>query len=274
MTTNMVWDDETAEDAAPESPLGAGVRVNFVIVGAMKAGTTALDSFLAQHPDICTSPLKETHFFATDMVFEGDGEPDYTWYHCFFDNYTGQKLIGEATPKYMFHPHVPARLQAYNPEMKLIFMLRHPVERAYSHYIMSVEQGYEPLSFSEAIRQEESRLRAAAGNHDGDSPLWWQSYVSRGRYMAQIHNMLRSFPREQMLFIRSEDLSQRHRETLRQVYDFLGVADVGMPEERSVLAQKYDMMSQIDRSYLVELFSQELDALEQFLGWDLSAWRT
>jgi hypothetical protein len=247
-------------------------RVNYMIVGTQKGGTTALDTFLSQHPDIYTTPLKETHFFSSESMF-AEGEPDYALYHSFFDTYSGQKMIGEATPKYMVHPHVPERLWRYNPALKIIMLLRHPADRAYSHYIMSVELEMETLSFSEAIRQEDARIEAAAGDLSAGSPLWMQSYVSRGRYLGQIKNLLRFFPREQLLILRSEDLSRDHAGTLARVYEFLGVPAVSVPQQKQVFAQKYDKMSQIDRDYLLHLLAPEVDALEDFLGLELCEWR-
>jgi hypothetical protein len=254
-------------------PLLPSFRATFMIVGAQKSGTTALVSFLSQHPDIFMVPEKETHFFSTDRYFENE-QTDYAEYHRFYRHYTGQRAVGEATPKYMFHPRVAERLKEYNSALKLIVMLRHPVDRAYSHYIMSSWLDREPLSFSEAIREERTRLFQVLGNFQTESDYWFYSYASRGLYVPQIKNLLRSFPREQLLILRNEDLSARHEDTLLRVYEFLGVEPVYLPPQDRVFSQEYEPMDAQDRRYLLDLFARETDCLESMLGWDLSDWRT
>ena len=232
---------------------------------------------MSDHPDICTALVKETHFFDQDIYFHdgffSDKESAYEWYHMFFNDHVGQRVTGEATPTYMYAPHIAERLKDYNPELKLIFLLRNPVERAYSHYRMMERAKKESLTFSEALCREESRLQEAQGNYGVGSPMWLYSYASRGFYMAQIRNMLRYFPRELMLFLRSEDLLRNRRETLARVYEFLEVEPQPLPESKGTFAGEYEPMRPQDRAYLLDLYSREIDALEAFLGWDLGDWR-
>ena len=249
-----------------------GFKVNYIIVGTQKGGTTALNLFLSKHADICTAIGKEVHFFDLDAFFS-EGEPKYKLYHSFFRHYAGQKVIGEATPTYMYPPHIAERLKNYNPELKLIFILRNPAERAYSHYKMRLTQNVEPLSFSEALRQEKSRLERARGDYRAGSPIWYYSYTSRGFYMTQIKNMLNHFLREQMLFLRTEELLHKHQETLTRVYNFLGVDTGCIPEPEKIFAGEYDPVPSLNRNYLLDIYSGEIDELEKFLGWDLSDWR-
>ncbi len=274
MNTNRVLTKTPAERVSGGlKPLPRSFRANFMIVGAQKAGTTALASFLSKHPDVFTMPEKEAHFFSNDAFFS-EGKANYTGYHLLFKQYAGEKAVGEATPNYMFNPKAGERLRDYNPGLKLILLLRHPVDRAYSQYMMNVDRKKETLSFSEAIHEERTRLFAALGDFEmGISPYVLYSYVNRGYYMAQIKNLLRYFPREQMLFLRNEDLLEKHEETLLQVYDFLGVAPIYLPPRERIFAHEYEPMSAQDRRYLLDHFAHEIDSLEEFLGWDLSAWR-
>src|SRR5256885_16741616 len=128
--------------------------VNFVIGGTQKGGTSALDSFLRQHPEICMPETrKELHYFDREKNFAK--RPDHKKYHANFRPSPGQRVIGEATPIYMYWNAAPSRIHAYNPEMKWILTLRNPVERAFSAWNMERNRGADPLPFSEAIEKEE-----------------------------------------------------------------------------------------------------------------------
>ncbi|WP_019500339.1 sulfotransferase domain-containing protein [Pseudanabaena sp. PCC 6802] len=200
-------------------------------------------------------------------------------YHSFFPNYTNQPAVGEATPIYMYFPWIADRIKAYNPNMKLIVLLRHPVERAYSHYQMERARGWEWLPFPLAIRFEALRLRIAKIAEKYDKPersgLRTHSYSDRGFYARQIHHLLRYFPREQMLVLLNEDLQKHHHQTLKRVYQFLNVdSNIIPPEPERVLSGNYQPMSQRDRNYLLRLYDREVDTLAKFLELDLSDWKT
>ncbi len=278
----------------PQQP----ISVNFMIAGTQKGGTTALHAFLVRHPDICMARNKEVHFFDQDEFFEG-GEPSYDQYTKAFPDYTGQKLVGEATPSYMFAPHVAERLHRYNPALKLIFVLRDPVERAFSHYSMVVKAGVEPLPFGEALLAEEGRLSQAVNRYHAkiddtaiaeirqagqgglaqvlahyrlSSPMWLYSYAARGFYMRQINNLLQYFPREQMLFVRQDELMTEHEASLRRVYAFLGLEPV-IPPHKKIFSLNYKPILPEDRTYLLRVFAEDTAELAKFTGWDLSDWQ-
>ena len=135
-------------------------KVDFIIAGTQKGGTSALDAYLRLDPQICLPhKVKEVHFFEADPLFD-TGEPDYRLYHAFFKPRSWHRLVGEATPGYMYCEDVPRRIHAYNPDMKIILSLRNPIDRAFSHWNMNKKRGFEPLSFGDAIRGEEERTRA------------------------------------------------------------------------------------------------------------------
>ncbi len=242
-------------------------RVTFLIAGTQKGGTTALAQFLARHPQIFIARQKELHFFDTDRFFRG-GAPDYAWYHQHFEASDGFLAVGEATPIYMYWPAAAARIHAYNPAMKLIMILRNPIERAYSDYIMERKRGFEYWPFRWAVRCE--RLRSLL------SPPTWRRlhlYTGRGFYTRQIQNLLRYFPREQMLFLKTEELREQHDATLQRVCDFLGVEPFPACAQEIVFSHEYDPMPPADWSLLQRVFAAELAALERLLGWDCSSWR-
>jgi Sulfotransferase domain len=267
--------------------------VNFLIVGTQKGGTTALAKFLSTHPQVCIAPVKEVHFFDYDQNYLGDGSP---WlgvpqniahptpqtsnskpqdrYHSFFPNYSHQPVVGEATPIYMYFPWIAERIKTYNPSMKLIILLRHPVERAYSHYQMERARGWEWLPFSLAIRLEAWRLHLAKRDRSERSSLRTHSYGDRGFYSRQIHNLQRYFPSEQMLILLNEDLQNNHHETLQRVYEFLEVdRDVNIPAPERVLSGIYQPMSARDRNYLLEKYEPEIAAIATLLNINLEHWR-
>ena len=111
------------------------MRVQFAVVGVQKAATTALDSVLRQHPGLCLPSRKEVHDFDDERI--DWRRPDHRAYHAFFSPQTGQ-MCGEVTPIYSYWPPSMSRLQAYNPQLRILMCLRDPVARAWSHWTMEV----------------------------------------------------------------------------------------------------------------------------------------
>jgi hypothetical protein len=227
---------ERAKDALRTGlTLGGSPRTlpDFIIIGAQRGGTTSLYSYLVRHPDVSGALLaKEVHYF--DLRYErGDG-----WYRRFFPTEaarrrhlasTGRQLVvGEASPYYMFHPAVPERVARSIPDVRLIVMLRDPVQRAFSHYRHEVRLGYEPLTFEEAIEREAERT---AGEEErlASEPGYvsfahqHHTYVSRGEYEVQMARWLDRFSLEQILVIGSERFFADPEGQMRGVEAFLGL---------------------------------------------------
>jgi Sulfotransferase domain len=240
------------------------MRINFVIGGTQKGGTSALDSFLRQHPEICMPETrKELHFFDRE-----DEDRDYKNYHANFQPQPNHRVIGEASPIYMYWETAPYRIWRYNPEMKWILVLRNPVERAFSAWNMETKRGTENLSFKEAIEKEPERCREAL-------PLQHRvySYVDRGFYAHQVRRLFNIFGEDNCLVLLNEDLRTNHEKTLRSVFDFLNVDDSFVPPEAKVFEQGYD--DKIDKelySRLIDIFYFDIKELERFLKRGLSAW--
>ena len=243
----------------------------FAIVGAQKCGTTALSTFLAAHPDVCMASPAETHFFDRSRYFTG-GEPPYDEFHrAVFGHYRGEPAVGWSTPSIMFASQTVERLAAYNPALRVIVLLRHPVERAYSHYRMQVRAGLEPLTFRRALENEPARV--AAGTDFGQPGLLY-SYASRGFYGPQIRRLLRHFERDQILFLDAEKLLSAHQRTLSSVYGFLGVGDPPVfPEPRRVHAGQDGSMSDDERAGLLRVYATTVTEVTDLVGWDLTRWR-
>jgi hypothetical protein len=207
-----------------------------MIVGAMRAGTTYLHTMLKQHPDIFLPAVKELRHFSQQTV--KNGQVDLVAYSRHFSQWQGETMIGESTPEYMFYEWVPRILHARLPDLKLIFTLRNPADRAYSHYLHSVKSHTgEHLSFEQAIDRESKRTQQF-----DDYRLGMYSYVTRGLYLHQINNFLQYYPRSQMHFIILEEMQRNPTEILSAVCDFLGVesfSPTAPPTQNHAVIPKY-----------------------------------
>lgn len=182
---------------------------NFLIVGAMKSGTTTLLRHLERHPDVFVAP-RELHFFTRNFA-KGPA-----WYESQFERAGGAKAVGEKTPAYtslIAFPETPRRVHGLIPEAKLIWIFREPVARAHSQWWHAVRAGSETLQFPEALAAEAERARVQPN----------LCYVARSSYADQIEAYLRYFPVESMLFLLFEDLLRDQAAVARRAFDFLGV---------------------------------------------------
>lgn len=210
------------------------IMPNFLIIGAAKAGTTALHHYLKQHPQIYMSPVKETNFFA----FEGEkidfSGPDdrklinrysvnnLEAYQALFKNALNETAIGEACPSYLYRQKAPERIRHYIPDAKLIAILRNPVERAYSSYLMHVREGREQLTnFAQALREEETRIRNNWG---------WGHYVNQGFYYAQLKRYFDLFSRSQIKVYLYEDFRDNVVSLLQDILRFIDVDETFVPD--------------------------------------------
>jgi Sulfotransferase domain len=243
------------------------MQIDFVIGGTQKGGTSALDSFFRQHPQICMPETKkELHYFDKEENFRG--RPDYKKYHANFQSEKQHRVIGEATPIYMYWNAAPSRIWSYNPKMKWILALRNPIERAFSHWNMEKKRGAEELTFHEAIEHEAERCREAL-------PLQHRvySYLDRGFYAQQVRRLFNMFGRENCLVLLTEDLSANHEKTLRSVFEFLGVESSTVPPAARIFEQDYD--EKIDtrlQAELIDAFYFDIKELERLVHRDLSSW--
>lgn len=243
------------------------MKVDFIVAGTQKGGTSALRAYLREHTEICMAREKEVHFFDNEQHFK-TGAIDYAAYHSFFCPQVSHKIIGEVTPIYMYWYHAPRRIWQYNPDIKLIFVLRNPIERAYSHWNMERARGADSLSFWDAIHHEKARCRDA---------LPYQhrvySYLDRGFYSEQLRRFWTYFPREQTLVLKSEELRQHPVKTLERIYRFLGVSARLTISAKTVHATPYARpMSRQEREHLLHIFEHEVRELGQMLGWNCDDW--
>lgn len=212
--------------------------LDFMIIGAQKAGTTALSHFLSQHPDVVMAKGKEVHLFDAPAYSSKWTVDDINQYYApHFESANPAARWGEATPIYLYRPEIIPELKRYNPELKLIMVLRDPAERAISHYEMEKSRSNEDLPLWKALWCESARLKQE-GEQLGHAHRC-HSYFDRGKYAAQINCVRQHFSDEQILVLDNDALKYQHAETLKKVFEFLAVdASYQVPEE-SVFSGKY-----------------------------------
>ena len=306
---------------------------NFFIVGSAKSGTTSIYNYLKQHPDIFMSPIKETHHFSTD-IDSSKFRPDYaanlninidSWldgdqkkeiFHAFvkdwdkylklFKNSENQKAIGEVTNSYLYSKEAAKNIQSKFPEGKIIMILRNPVERAFSHFLMDLKSGLETGSFLEAFKKDMAKSNKGWGISN--------VYYEIGMYYEQVKRYLTVFPQEQIKIILYDDYRNDAKKTLKEICNFLNidsnfefefskehnkamipksgaVALMMRQKGLKVFAKKIfpkswkNIISKIfftnknlpklsvdDRKYLIELYKEDIQKLAQLINRDLTSW--
>lgn len=205
---------------------------SFIIIGTQKGGTTSLYQYIMKHPQILPPLEKEIRFF--DYQYH----KGLRWYKGHFPTLLSEKIkgltsretihSGEASPNYLFDPRPPDRIKKIIPHVKLIVLLRNPVDRAYSSYQMAFRRGREKLSFAKAIEVESRRLTGELQKIKMDDRYismnrQWYSYLARGRYIEQIEPWLQNFPREQLLILESGQFFRNPMKVVAEAQQFLGV---------------------------------------------------
>jgi hypothetical protein len=254
---------------------------DYVIVGAQKAGTTSLWAYLNEHPQIEPALAKEMSFF--DVHFHRGA----SWYRMHFPLKPDasvlavrerRTLTGESSAYYMFHPLAPSRLAEMVPGAKIIFLLRNPVDRAFSHYQLKCRRRQETLTFEEAIAAEEERLAgeeqklvSVRGYYSESHDRY--SYLARGRYLEQLVRWQQVFPGEQMLIVESGEFFQRTDQVYERVLRFLDLPSWRPAQFGNRFPGRYqDKMAVATRQRLIEYFAPYNEQLYRHLNarfdWD------
>jgi hypothetical protein len=242
-------------------------RLDFILAGAQKSGTTALHYFLEGHPEITMGDQQEMHFFDDEQIFSGP--VDYELLHRHFLPVSPSTIAGECTPIYIYWRPAMERIWKYNPQIKLVIILRNPVERAFAHWNMQRFKRREPLDFLDAVKEEKSRANEAA-------PLQSRrfSYVDRGFYSEQLERVFTFFPRQQVKIIKFEEFRDRKSETLGSIFRVLGVRPLRSRRnnDRNVVPYEREMTSE-ERKQLYGIFAEDIAKVEKMLGWNCSDWK-
>lgn len=215
---------------------------SFLIIGAQRSGTTSLFNYLVQHPDVVPPFGKEIHYF--DLHYDRG----LNWYRGRFP-YAHRLRRGaltlDASPYYLLHPLAPERAARLLPGVKLVALLRNPVERALSHYQHEVRDGRESLSFPAAIDREDERLSGEEERLRSD-PAYYSfnfhrySYLRRGVYVEQLRRWVQHFPRSQLLVLQSERLFRDPVAVTAAVHGFLGLRPHRLERYEPFLHGSYD----------------------------------
>lgn len=242
-------------------------RLDFILAGAQKSGTTALHYFLESHPEITMGDQQEMHFFDDEEIFAGP--VDYGLLHKHFGPVRPVTIVGECTPIYIYWKPAMERIWKYNPKIKLLIILRNPIERAYAHWNMQRFKGREALDFLDAVKEEKNRAKEA-------TPLQSRrfSYVDRGLYAGQVERVFTFFPREQVKIIKFEEFRDKKSETLGSIFRFLRVGPMRSKrnKDRNVVPYEREMTSE-ERQCLYGIFAKDIAKLEKMLGWNCSDWK-
>ena len=244
---------------------------DFIIFGESKCGTNSLSANLIEHPKI--PPFSRSiHFF--DAAFDnGVG-----WYKQYFPTKWKKKdqLTGECTP-YLHYPHSAKRVFSVVPNVKLIAILRNPIDRAYSNWKMETTFGYENLPFAEGVKEEENRIgkeieKILENESYWSLPLFRYSYLERGKYAKNLKSWFEIFPKEQILIISSEDFDSKPQETVNNIFQFLNlpIHTIRNLEKKNV--RILPKMTKQTRDELIEFFKPHNERLFKMINkkfdWD------
>lgn len=238
---------------------------DWLIVGTQKGGTSSLWEYLSWHPAIRASERKEIDYFTWFY------DRPLWWYRSYFGLDRGGRQTGEASPSYLYDPRVPERVARDLPGVRIIALLRDPVERAISHVHHERARGFEPLDVEAALAAEGSRLDHEKDHQvrSPDQASWalrhW-SYVDRGLYAEQLERWLEHIPRGDLLILPSERLFDQTQEVYAQVLEFLRLASFAPAAFPAMNVNRYDGPRDALRERLRKRFAAPNERLFELLG--------
>jgi hypothetical protein len=211
---------------------------NFFIIGAAKSGTTSLQSYLNQHPEICFSKNKEPNYYAfagqnlnekgpvsnklLNQLRYSNCVTDFEQYKLQFSHATSEKVLGDASVRYLYYPEAPARIQSNVNNAKFVAILREPVSRLYSHYCMNKQFHLEPLDLFDAIDAEHQRVADGWG--------WDWHYTQIGLYSRQLTRYFELFEKEQIRVYLYDDFVQNPQKVISEICHFLEINTDFVPD--------------------------------------------
>lgn len=238
---------------------------NFIIIGATKSGTTSLYNYLRQHPQIYMSPTKETNFFAYEnqsINFQWWGNPptttlnsitDLEVYKQQFANVQGEIAIGEASPYYLYNQTAALRIHHHIPQAKLIAILRHPIDRAYSNFLHLIRDGREPYpEFGRALAEEPERMK--------QNWAWDYFYQDMGFYYSQLKRYYDLFPSKQIKVFLYDELEKNPNHLLTEIFDFLQI-----PLSVSIDTRFHDNVSGYPKNKTLQRFIDQPNPLKPII---------
>jgi hypothetical protein len=253
---------------------------DFLIAGTKRGGTTSLWNYLLEHPQVLPMFPAPRGVKSNAFFFENLDRSD-AWYRSHFhtsayrrfrERRVGRTVTGEASPYYMYGPHAIAHIAARMPTIRLIVLLRDPVQRAYGHYQERRKAGTEPLTFDDALAAEEARLSSDADRRQEDPTYYSRShdiysYRDRGIYLPQIRRIHQHLPSENVLILRSEDLYEDEAQVFAEVCRFLGIDDaVAVRDPRQHNYIERSPIAPETAAELYDFYRPHNEALFEYLG--------
>ena len=254
---------------------------DFIIIGSAKCGTTSLFDYLSQHPSIVPASKKEVNFF--DYNFD----KGYFWYKSHFPTFFLKKfrllknkkfLTGEASPLYIFNKDIAQRVYQFNPNIKIILLLRNPVERAYSHYYQLVKNGSIKKTFEESIDLELEQImndefkKIYSKSNQEIFNFLQSSNLQSGIYVDQIKNWTDLFPKKQFLIIHTYDLEHNLDDVISELCNFLNLPNFKVKNKSRQNVGRYPTLSNKTKDFLINFYVPHNQRLYDFLGlkynWD------
>ncbi len=258
--------------------------VNFVLAGVQRGGSSGLYEYLSLNDEIS---MGKNYFFHRDKPYDDetkffDQEENFsisytTTFATFYGNYhknffqkyiKRNTIVGSNAPIYSFWENSFKRLWFYNPKIKIIICLRNPITRAFSHWNKEVHYGREKEDFMKAILDEDKRSKTALPYQHR-----FYSYIQRGYYVEQIRRVWRFFEKDQVLFVKSENLRNNPQAEIDRVCNFLGVKKIKLKDNIIDGAVKYRRkITEEEKSYLLNIYENEIREVQKLLNWDCSDW--
>jgi hypothetical protein len=221
---------------------------NFYIVGAPKSGTTSLFHYLDEHPDVFMCTVKEPNFFSYDEIvqqslyYSEKGVRNLEAYEALFENVASETAIGEASTSYLFYEKTPAKIKAMVPDAKIIIILRNPVDRGFSHYLMDSRIGYVNISFEDIVQKKTEHPLL---------DLYYQQFVELGLYYRQVKRFIDVFGESQVKIFLNEDLKEDITKVILSVYSFLDIDNCCMPN----ITKQYNIYQKPRNTLIQQLYS-------------------
>jgi len=228
------------------------MKVNLLIIGAGRSGTTSLCEYIKRHPEICFSTMKEIPFFSIEEIYQRG----YKYYHSFF-KFPDRSVIASSDTYLLIDRKAPERIKQYNPDIKIIILLREPVERAYSSYIYAINNGHQKkeIGFKESFFKEKDFINQkdiVTRNNLG--------HFYSGLYYKHIKYWMKFFPGENFLLLKTSELQTHTSKTLSKINSFLGIADFVNHEEIHI-----NKASGVKFMFLHRLFIDRENLIRKFI---------
>ena len=235
---------------------------DFIIIGAGKCGTTSLYNYLGCHPQILLPNKKEPRFFDKNFAH------GYEWYLAQFPAISDRHdlLTGEASPSYLFLPQVAQRIRNFAPNIKLIVMLRNPVERSISDYYQNKKSGRNQKSLEDVIKEEIQRYEQKT-----DTELSYRGgSLLRSLYYYKLQRWMKIFPKNQFLIIKSENFFAKTAQSMKNIFEFLDLPNIPNDNYQRYNTGSYPQVRDDLREQLSHFFAPHNQRLEEYLEMDLN----